>query len=77
MLEERCEFDGLVGLPSLLGGSHGGLRALSSFPWHTLFLWVCKGRVKLLKEEPPLAGDSFGNGIAGISPQLLFGGCFS
>lgn len=39
-------------------------------------LWICKGRVKLLKEDPHLAGGSLGNGIAGISPQLLFGGGF-
>lgn len=38
--------------------------------------WVCKGRVKLLKEEPHLAGGSLGDGIAAISPQLLFGGGF-
>lgn len=40
-------------------------------------LWVCKGRVKLLKEDPGLSGGlPLVDGIAGISAQLLFGGCF-
>lgn len=33
-------------------------------------LWVCKGKVRLQREAPHLAGGSVGHGIAGISPQL-------
>lgn len=57
--------------PLLLGGSCGGLRVLQSFPWHALFSLGLQG-----KEDPHLAGDSLGSGMAGISPQWLFGGCF-